>query len=162
MILLYTDKLLDVEIPQIVPTCEAFDGRILPLVGEDLRCLYTALRTTTRGVVVKTRGRLWIALARELRPDLVIYLWGLPLRGRGLVPIYIGPEYRGPGLYYVRNRGELERLRGYAVDGVVLDARGFDPRLVELIAKGKVRCDCEKCGLVERLACEVYKEVEVL
>lgn len=80
MILLYGEKFTDVDLPQVIPTCESLDPRVIPLVGEDLQCLHNALRKASRGVVLKTKSRLWISLARELRPDLAIYVWGLSLR----------------------------------------------------------------------------------
>jgi hypothetical protein len=162
VILLYGEKFTDVDLPQVIPTCESFDARVIPLVGEDLQCLHSALRKASRGVVLRTRSRLWISLARELRADLTIYVWGLPLRRRSVIPIYPAAEYRGPGVYYVKNRHDLRALVGKAVDGFLLDARGFDPRAVELAVKGELRCDCVRCDVAERLLCNWYREVEVL
>ncbi len=162
MILLYGEKFTDVVLPQVIPTCESFDPRVIPLVGEDLQCLHNALRKASRGVVLKTKSRLWISLARELRPDLTIYVWGLSLRRGNVIPIYPAPEYRGPGVYYVKNRHDLRALVGKTVDGILLDARGFDPRTVELAVRGVLRCDCARCDIAERLMCNWYREVEVL
>lgn len=162
MIFLYTDKLLEVELPQVLPTCEVTDRRVVPLVKEDLQCLQSVLKKASHGVVLKTRSRLLLSLVRELRPDLVVYVWGLGLRRRGVVPIYSAEEYRGPAVYYVKTKAELERLRGEYVDGLLLDVRGFDPYLIDLAVRGKVSCSCTKCDVVERLLCDLYKEVEVL
>jgi len=162
VILLYGEKLIDVDLPQVVPTCESFDPRVIPLVGEDLQCLYAALRRANQGVVLKTKSRLWISLARELRPDLTIYVWGLPLRRGNVIPIYPASEYRGLGIYYVKERRELGAFVGKPVDGFLLDARGFDPKAVELVVKRKVKCDCARCDAVEMLTCNWYREVEVL
>ena len=162
MILLYGEKFIDVDLPQVIPTCESFDPRVIPLVGEDLQCLHTALRRASRGVVLKTRSRLWISLARELRPDLTIYVWGLSVRRGNVIPIYPAAEYRGPGVYYVRNRHELGALAGKPVDGFLLDARSFDPRAVELAVKGELRCDCTGCDIAEKLMCNWYREVEII
>ncbi|ACB40277.1 hypothetical protein [Pyrobaculum neutrophilum] len=161
MIYIYSERYIDVDLPQITPTCEPPDPRVIPLVGDDLRCLYAALRKS-RAVALKARSRIWLALARELKPDAVIYAWGLPIRRGNVIPVYPGGEYRGPGLYYVRSRRELKALLGRAIDGVVLDAGAFDPHLVEQIVKGAVRCDCARCDVVEKLLCDVYREVEVL
>jgi hypothetical protein len=162
VILLYSEKFIDVDLPQVVPTCESFDPRVIPLVGEDLQCLYAALRRANQGVVLKTRSRLWISLARELRPDLTIYVWGLPLRRGNVIPIYPASEYRGLGIYYIKERRELGAFVGKPVDGFLLDARGFDPKAVELLVKRKVKCDCARCVAVEILTCKWYREVEVL
>ncbi|MGC9131162.1 MAG: hypothetical protein ACP5H5_06210 [Pyrobaculum sp.] len=162
MILLYSEKFLDVDLPQVVPICDVHDPKLIPLVGEDLHCLHNALKKATRGVVLKTAKRLWIGLARELRPDLTIYVWGAAVRGRNTVPIRGAEEYRGYGVYYIKNREELRLLVGKPVAGLLLDARHFDPHLTELVVKGRVSCGCERCGLVERLLCNPYREVEVL
>ncbi|ABL87982.1 conserved hypothetical protein [Pyrobaculum islandicum DSM 4184] len=162
MIFLYSERILDVDLVQVVPTCEAYDHRVIPLVSEDLRCLYTAIRKASQGVVLKTRSRLWLSLAREIRLDLPIYIWGLSIRRRNIIPIYHAVEYRGRGIYYARNKSELEVLVGKAIDGVLLDVRGFDPLLVEQVVKGGMECECERCDIVERLLCNAYKEIEIL
>jgi hypothetical protein len=162
VILLYGERFIDVDLPQVIPTCDSFDPRIIPLVGEDLQCLYTAIRKTSRGIVLKTRSRLWVSVARELRPDITVYVWGLPLRRGGVVPIYPAGEYRGPGVYYIRTRYDLGTLIGKHIDGLLLDSKGFDPWTVELVVKGGVSCDCRKCDIVEKLMCNWYKEVEIL
>ncbi|MEZ0319604.1 MAG: hypothetical protein ABWK05_06405 [Pyrobaculum sp.] len=162
MIFLYTNKLLEVELPQVLPACEVTDRRVVPLVKEDLQCLQTVLKKASQGVVLKTRSRLLVALVRELRPDLMVYVWGLGLRKRGIVPIYPAEEYRGPAVYYVKTKAELEELRGEHVEGLLLDVRGFDPYLVDLAVRGKVGCKCTKCDVVERLLCDPYRELEVL
>ncbi|ABP50393.1 MULTISPECIES: hypothetical protein [Pyrobaculum] len=163
MILIYSEKVLGVDIPQVVPLCDALDAKIIPLVGEDLDCLHRAVKKAVAGVALRTGKRLWVALARELRPDLTIYLWGpAPIRGKNIVPIRPASAYAGPGFYYVRDRDELRGLRGKEVLGLLLDARGFDPYTLELVIKGRATCGCDGCGLVERLLCEPYREVEVL
>lgn len=162
MILIYSDKLLDVDLPQVVPICDVSDPRLVPLVGEDLHCLHSALRRASRGVVLKTDKRLWISLARELRPDLTIYVWGATARGRNITPIIPGHEYRGYGVYYIRSREELRQLKNKPIAGLLLDAKYFDPYAIDLILKGRVTCGCERCTLVEKLLCEPYREIEVL
>lgn len=161
MIFLYTERLIDVDLPQVMPTCEAVEGRIIPLVSEDLSCLSSALRSASRGVVLKTTKRTWVALAREIRPDLPLYVWGLALRGRNIIPIYEG-DYRGRGIYYVKEKRDLYPLGGRPIEGVLLDAKGFNPHIVELVSKRRLKCGCSKCDLVEMLTCDAYKEVEVL
>lgn len=164
MILLYSEAPLPVDLPQLVPTCEAADRRIVPLVqGDDLRCLQRALRTAAAAVAIRTSSRLLALLAERLRPDLDIYVWGLPMRRRRIRPMYSG-EYRGPGLYLVRSRWWLLQLRGKQVDGLALDAEAFDPHSVERLVKGNLRCDrCgSACGEVDLLLCDAYREVEVL
>jgi hypothetical protein len=164
VILIYSERELpDVGLEQVIPTCEARGPRVVPLVGEgDLQCLHSALHSASRAVVLKTGGRLWAALAREIRHDVEIYVWGAPLRGRGLAPIYPAGEYRGPGVYYVRERRELVALRGRRVEGLLLDARGFNARHVELVLSGKLKCNGGRSSLVEMLLCDAHLEVDVL
>jgi len=162
VIFIYSDKLLNVDLPQVVPICDVTDPKLIPLVGEDLRCLHGALKRATRGIVLKTDKRLWISLARELRPDLTIYVWGALIRGKNVIPILPSHEYKGHGVYYVKNKEELRQLKNKAVAGLLLDAAYFDPYFIDLILRGKVTCNCERCTLAERLLCEPYREVEVL
>ncbi|MFN3803650.1 MAG: hypothetical protein ACK4SY_01180 [Pyrobaculum sp.] len=160
MIFLYTEDILDVDLNQVVPTCEIYDRRVVPLVGEDMQCIRNVIYKTSQGLAVKTRNKLLAAFLRELRPDLTIYIWGAPMRAKNIVPIYSG-NYRGPGIYYVKTTQELKSLWGKPVDGVMLDVRGFNPYLLELVVKNKVHC-CKDCHIVEKLACNAYREVEIL
>lgn len=164
MILLYSEVPLPVDLPQLVPTCEALDRKVIPLVdGEDLRCLQRALRAAGTAVAIRTSSRLLALMAERLRPDLDLYVWGLTLRRRRIKPIYSG-EYRGPGLYLVRTRQWLLQLRGKPLDGLILDSKAFDPIAVGRLARGLLRCDhCGGgCGAVDLLLCDAYREVEVL
>lgn len=161
-VFLISDRLLDVDLAQVVPTCDVFDSRLVPLVGEDFYCIHRAVKKATRGVVLRSRSKSWVILAKELRPDLPLYVWGVAMRGRGITPIFPADEYRGYGVYYVRDRRDLKLLMGKPVEGLLLDARGFDPHVVELVLKNKVICSCGRCGVVDRLLCDFYREVEVL
>ncbi len=157
MILLYTEKLVDVNLNQVIPTCETYDVRIIPLVGEDVNCVRSAINGANHGVVLKSNSKLWVTFVRELKPSLTIYTWGVVVRNRNFVPIYSG-RYRGFGVYYVRDRRDLEPLVGKPIYGVLLNVENFNPYLVESIVK--TPC-CTNCSLVEKLMC-TYREVEIL
>ncbi|MEM1931993.1 MAG: hypothetical protein QW049_01140 [Pyrobaculum sp.] len=162
MIFLLSDKVLDVDLTQIVPTCDVLDSRVIPLVGEDLRCIHRVVKKATRGVALKSKNKTLITFVRELRPELTLYVWGTSLRRKNTIPILPVDDYRGYGIYYVKNRQELRQLLGKSIEGLLLDSRGFDPYSLELILKNKVMCNCGQCSIVEKLFCEYYKEIEIL
>ena len=162
MIGLYADKVIETDLPLLVPICESVRPNVVPYVGEDLRCLMSALRTAYSFIALRTRNKVLVKLAQEIRPDLTILVDGVAARGRRIKPL-LRPGAKLRGYYLVEDEIQLAGLDGRLVEGLFLNVDRFDPRWVEEALRGRLKCDrCTNCGPVDLLLCEPYRELEVL
>ncbi|MEL9990350.1 MAG: hypothetical protein QXP98_01640 [Thermoproteus sp.] len=162
MIGLYADRLIRTELPLLVPLCEVSAPNVIPYVGEDLACLTKALRTAYRAVALRTRNKVLVRLVEEMRPDVMVLVDGLKVARRRVAPL-LRPGDGVRGYYIVRNKAELRLLDERLVEGIFLDVNAFDPKWVEEIAGGRLKCGrCNKCDVVELLLCDAYREIEIL
>ncbi|AEA12647.1 hypothetical protein TUZN_1168 [Thermoproteus uzoniensis 768-20] len=162
MIGLYAEKIIRTDLPLLVPICEAVKPNVIPYVDDDLACLVEALRSAYSAVALRTKNKVAVRLAAEIRPDVLILVDGLAIRGRRVKPL-LRPGAAARGYYLVESREELRRIDGALAEGLFLNADSFDQTWVEEALRGRLKCDgCSTCGPVDLLVCNAYREVEVV
>ncbi len=162
MIGLYADRVIETELPLLVPICEAIRPNVVPYVDESLRCVMTALRTAYSAIAIRTKNKVLVRMAQEIRPDLNILVDGLTIRGRKIRPL-LRPGAGIRGYYLVEDAAQLAKLDARIVEGLFVRADAFNPRWIEEALRGRLKCDrCTHCAPAELLLCDAYKELEVL
>ncbi|CCC80856.1 hypothetical protein [Thermoproteus tenax] len=162
MIGLYADKVIKTDLPLLVPFCEAPRPNVVPYVDEDLGCLMRALRTAYMAVAVRTQNKVLVKIAEEMRPDLLILVDGLRIYTRRIRPL-LRPGQHSRGYFVVADRSELSELDKDQAEGVFLNYEAFPQEWVQAAVSGSLKCSrCNRCGPLDLLLCDSYRELEVI